>query len=783
MTTTRGTAADQRGVVQRPHRQRVRRGPWARALTTATAASVVLLAAGCAFNPDLDPRPLNPSASTRVLAADGSQLALLDAGIHRQPISLSQMAATLPNAVVALEDHGFFDHDGVDLKSIARALRDDVKAGKVVEGGSTITQQYVRNVLLTGDKTVHRKLKEMVLAVEVEGKLSKKQILERYLNAVYFGDGAYGAQEAAEHYFGHPASQLTLVQSATLAGLLQAPDRDDPFHDPTAARARRNDALAAMAKYHYITAAQATTAEAAPLQLAEKTNPDDEIAPYFVEQVRQWFLSNPTFGATEADRAHALYQDGYTITTTLDPSAQAAAETSVSQILVDRATDPAAAVVSIEPKTGHVVAYVGGRGYDGPEAWSHWDLAGQAARPMGSTFKPFVLAAALEQHIPLSRIYDAPAQMTLHPPGDVPWTVHNYDNEAFGKLNIVDATVNSVNTVYAQLMLDVGPQYAVSLAERAGLPSTLGAYPSEVLGDNDVHPLDVADAYATFAADGVHTSPVFVTKVTDRNGKVVYTDHTPHKQVIDPQIARTVNHTLEQVVSRGTGVNARIGRPVAGKTGTTDNYDDAWFVGSTPQLTTAVWVGSGSTPYAMLPPRTREKVTGGTWPAEIWQPYSSEVLGNVPMVDFPEPSAATGEGILPTHPLPDVTGMPQGEAASSVHDNGYTVKIVTEPNDQYPPGTVIDETPEGGTPLPARAVVTLTVAKADTAPRDTTVPSMLGLSRGDAAARASGAGLALQVVVQAEPPPGTSSGSVWQQSLTSGERVPMASVLKVWVEP
>ena len=197
--------------------------------------------------------------------------------------------------------------------------------------------------------------------------------------------------------------------------------------------------------------------------------------------------------------------------------------------------------------------------------------------------------------------------MTLHPPGDVPWTVHNYDNEAFGKLNIVDATVNSVNTVYAQLMLAVGPQYAVSLAERLGLPSTLGAYPSEVLGDNDVHPLDVADAYATFAADGVHTAPVFVTKVTDRNGNVVYTDHTPHKQVLDPQIARTVNHTLEQVVSRGTGVNARIGRPVAGKTGTTDNYDDAWFVGSTPQLTTAVWVGSGSTPYAMLPPRTARR--------------------------------------------------------------------------------------------------------------------------------------------------------------------------------
>jgi penicillin-binding protein 1A len=304
-----------------------------------------------------------------------------------------------------------------------------------------------------------------------------------------------------------------------------------------------------------------------------------------------------------------------------------------------------------------------------------------------------------------------------------------------------------------------------------------------VLGDNEVHPLAVADAYATFAADGVRTAPVFVTQVADRNGNVVYTDHTPHHRVLSADIARTVNHTLEQVVSRGTGVRARIGRPIAGKTGTTDNYEDAWFVGSTPQLTTAVWVGSGATPYPMLPPRTRVKVTGGTWPADIWARYSSQVLGETPIVEFPEPSAATADGVLPTRPLPDVVGMPQGPAESAVHDNGYAVRVVTHPDDQYPPGTVIDESPEAGTPLRARSLVTLTVAAADTAPRTTTVPALLGLSRAAATARAAAASLALKVDVAAEPPPGATHGAVWQQSLTAASHVPTGTTITIWVEP
>ncbi len=773
-----GDPADGKGV-QRLPRTGARRG----LRIVALGAMFVVVTSACAFTPNLDPRPLDPSASTRVLAADGSLLAALDAGEHRQPVALSAMAPSLADAVVAIEDHRFFEHSGVDVRAVVRAISHDARAGAVVEGGSTITEQYVRNVLLTGDKTVHRKLKEAVLAVELERKYSKREILERYLNAVYFGDGAYGAEVAAQHYFGGHASALTLAQSATLAGLLQAPDHDNPFRDPVAARNRRNQVLAAMAKYHQITEAQAQTASATPIRLARHTNPDHQKDPYFVEQVRQWFLNNPAFGASEAERAHALYQGGYTITTTLDPKAQAAAEASVRDVLLDRAHDPAAAVVSIEPTTGHVVAYVGGRGYDGPEAWSHWDLAGQAVRPTGSTFKPFVLAAALERHIPLSRTYAAPAAMTLHPAGDVPWTVHNYENHGFGRLDLVDATVESVNTVYAQLMLDVGPAYAVSLATRLGMPAGLHPYPSAVLGDNEVHPLDLADAFATFAADGVHTAPVLVTKVVDRHGTLVYRDRTPHKRVLAADIARTVNHTLEQVVSRGTGVKARIGRPVAAKTGTTDNYEDAWFVGSTPQLTTAVWVGSGSTPYPMLAPRTRVKVTGGTWPAEIWARYASSVLAETPIVDFPQPSAAAADGVLATLPLPDVVGMPRAQGTATVQDNGYTVRLVTRADDQYPPGTIIDESPEAHTPLRAGALVTLTIAGTDTAVRVVTVPHLLGRNQADAATLAARAGLALKVVVQAEPPPGSPSrrAKVWKQSSASGTSVPAGTTITVWL--
>ncbi len=747
----------------------------ARGIAVGLLAATIGLA-GCSLHPNLDAAPPDPSASTRVVASDGTLLGTFDLGEHREPIPLTKMARFLQEAVIAIEDRRFYSHHGVDIRAIARALRDDIDHGKIVEGGSTITQQYVRNVLLTNEKTTKRKLREAILAVELERKYTKSQILERYLNAVYFGNGAYGAQAAAHRYFGVDADALTLAQSALLAGLLKSPEGYNPRHDALVATQRRNAVLDAMAANNYITSSAADTAKAIPIRLT-RVSTRSTVAPFFVEQVRKWFLANPQFGATQAIRAHRLYQEGLTITTTLDPSAQLAAEASIRDILVDRHHDPAAALVAIEPTTGAVRAYVGGSDY----ATSQFDLAGQARRPTGSTFKTFVLAAALERHIPLSRQYAAPASLLLHPQDAPAWTVHNYDNAAFGTIDLLDATVHSVNTFYAQLMLDVGPQYAVDLARRLGISSPLDPIPGAVLGFNEASPLDMADAYATIAADGIHTAPVMVTNIVDRNGTTIYRSGATHSRAIASGIARAVNHTLEQVVSRGTGIEARIGRPVAGKTGTTDNYDDAWFAGSTPQLTTVVWVGSATTPEPMLPPRTRIKVTGGTWPTQIWARFMGSVLATAPADDFPQPSQTDTAGVLPAQALPAVVGMPAVQARGILADAGFAVGVTQTLNGDYPPGTVIDQSPDAHTATRAEAMVTITVAVAPAS--GVVVPQLLGLTAVEVAAAARHVGLRVDVQYVQEPAPGNRSRSLktWKQSTIAGTRITPNSVVTVWV--
>jgi penicillin-binding protein 1A len=452
----------------------------------------VLTAGACSWEtPPLKstvPAPL--AESSRILAADGSVVTALHGEENRETVPLARMPVALRQAVVAIEDERFWEHKGVDTRSVLRAVYANAAEGEVVEGGSTITQQYVKNELVGPDRTLRRKLREASLAYQLERRYTKERILELYLNTIYFGNGAYGVQAAANEYFGIAVDQLGLAQAALLAGLIRAPNRTDPYLQPEVAAARRRVVLEKMVELGWATTEQAAAAGAEPL-ISATPAADRYPAPHFVERVKRFILDDPRFGPTPDARRDLLFKGGLRITTTLDRRRQAAAEAAIARVLSSPETDPAAAVVSIEPGTGFVRALVGGRDFFGSAAEAKFDLATQGSRPAGSEFKPFVLAAALEQHVPVTKFYDAPGTMTIPLPRE-PWTVSNYEGQGGGRMTLIDATIRSVNTVYAQLILDVGPADAVATAARMGITSPLQPYPSAVLGTNDVTPLEMA---------------------------------------------------------------------------------------------------------------------------------------------------------------------------------------------------------------------------------------------------------------------------------------------------
>ncbi len=747
-----------------------------RALPVALAVAVV--ASACSYTTDLA-EPERESASSVVLDRDGNVLATIHAGEDREPVAMEQIAPTLPDAVVAIEDERFYEHPGVDAKAVIRAFVHNAEAGTVEEGASTITEQYVRTALLEPDRTVERKLREAVLAWELERRLDKGEILERYLNAVYFGRGAYGAEAAARRYFGKHAAELGLAESALLAGLVQAPEERSPDVDPDAARERRDLVLDRMAEQGYVSEADAAAARAAPLGVIDPPEEETYPAGHFVERVKDLVLADPAFGETPEQRRNLLYTGGLTIETTLDPHLQQLAEDAVDKVLSEPESDPAAALVSIDPDTGEVLAYVGGRDFFGAAPDAQFDLAGQGLRQTGSAFKPFALTAALEAGFTTERTYDAPPTITIPLPApQEPWRVDNYANQGFGRLDLVDATVLSVNTVYAQLVDEIGPEAVVDAARRLGVRSELDAVPSAALGTNAVTVLDMASAYGTLAAGGERSGPILVSRVTDGDGKVLYEADRSADRVVDEDVAARVTDVLRQVPERGTGINARIGRPIAGKTGTTENNGDAWFVGYTRELATAVWVGFADEPRPMVPPTTRITVTGGEWPAEIWQLYQGAALADVPISPL---TAAPAPGTGDT-PLPPVEGMRGSEAATLLDDAGFTVRTEERPDPQYPPGTVLEQRPPARTPLSPGSEVMLVLAGAA---REVTVPRVLGMRTEEAAFWLDAVGLAAEVTVEAEPPPGdpARAGRVWKQAPSGDSEVPQGSTVALRVNP
>lgn len=741
--------------------------------------------------------------TSKIYAADGTLLTNLFAVENRVEVPFSDIPESLQAATVAIEDQRFFQHKGVDVEAILRALLVNLQKGRIEEGGSTITQQYVKTTFFTPEKTITRKIKEAALAYQVEQKYTKKKILEKYLNTIYFGHSCYGIETAAEVFFGKKAKDLTLAESALLAGCIRSPNYYSAYSHPDRAIQRRAVVLKKMVESGYITQAEADVANNQPVQLKEiqeKPIP----APYFVEYVKQLILEDKRYGTTASERANSLFRGGLRIYTTMDLKLQSDAETAVATTL-DREGDPDASLVCVDPKTGEIKAMVGGKDFNTQK----FNLAVQGHRQAGSSFKPFVLVTALKQGIPPTKTYSA-STFTVELPGN-DWTVNNYSKKNYGSMTIRDGTIHSVNCVYARMIMDVGPQKVVDTAKQMGIVTPLEPNPAIALGGlkTGVTSLEMASAYGTLANNGIHCKPLAIKKVTDANDTVVQENEAEKKGVLEPSVAYETTQILEDVIKFGTGRLANIGRPAAGKTGTTNDYKDAWFVGYTPDLVTSVWVG-----YSVkLIPMTNVhgiRVAGGTFPAQIWAKFMSKAHENLPRSDFPVPdqkmvslkicadSGLRANSSCPhvvkqsfvkgTEPrrycdihlagkkaeVPSVLGMTADQATEMLVSAGFGVARLDVASTKYAPGQVYSQDPSAGTRLKKGSIVTISVSTGVTTNEpgvtQVAVPNVLGLSenRAEAAVRDSHLTPIIQYRTTSDP---EQNGVVIKQSPNPGSRV------------
>ena len=586
-----------------------------------------------------DLQPASIGVNSFIYAADGSQLGSIPAEKNRQPVSLAETSRWMARATVAIEDRRFYEHGGIDFQGIARAAVNDIRAGRTVEGGSTITQQLVRNLYIKHhERTLRRKVVEACLAVRLSRRQSRNWILANYMNTVYYGNHAYGVEAAAQTYFSRHAKKLSLLQAAVLAGLPQAPSVYDPFKNPARAIARRNHVLEALYENgdisyaNYQEALRVTDLKLKPGKIYSRIR-----EPYFFGYVRDELIKK--YGA------ETVRSGGLKVYTTIDRRMQRAANRAVQETLYYD-DDPASAVVAIDPRNGAIktmTAVTPGR------SGNQFNLAAQARRQAGSTFKTFVLAEAVSEGINPDTTSYVSAPLHYQPyPNLEPWDVSTYSHSYLGSTSITGATLASDNTVFARLTLDLGAENVAAMAYRLGVASSLkskeGAYvPSLGLGSIGVSPLDMASAYATIAAGGIYSKPMAIRKVElpelDGDGWAVDKDANwgkPERQrVIADWVAAEVTEILEMNIQSGTGVGANIGRSAGGKTGTTENHADAWFCGITPTLSGTVWVGY---PQAEIPMTSVHgiSVAGGTFPAQIWRLFMEEAIGSTPEREFPE---------------------------------------------------------------------------------------------------------------------------------------------------
>jgi len=620
------------------HRQRHtrrhdrRRGPIVRSVSLALIAFGLLAALGALTTvgyvaavagtaPSIsDLKPIDKGESSVIYAADGSRLGYVQSDEIRTPVRWKDMPKGLRNAVVAIEDENFWRHQGVDYAAIVRAGVRNISSGRTVQGGSTITQQLARALYIKdAERSFTRKIREAKLASELEKRRSKQSILREYLNSVPFGTvngrTAIGIEAAAQMYFSERARDLKLHQAALLAGLPRAPSQYNPFQNPSGALERRNEVLGQMLKNGYISRARARRAARKGLDLNRSDRYTKRREPYFFDYVQDQLI--------ERYGAGVFRRGGLKVRTTVDPDLQQAGRAAITGAL-GYPDDPSSAVVSIDPKTGYIRAMASSGQYD----QRTFNLAAQGHRQPGSAFKTMVLATAVRKKVdPRATTYDS-KPLSLNLPKYGPWKVATYDKSYGGRMDLVEATLKSDNTVYAQLDLDLGPRQVRETAEMMGITTKLDAVPAEGLGGLrlGVSPLEMANAYATLASGGIRNKPKAILEVEFPGGKSENLGKPKRRRVFSDGVAYEVTRVLEKNVQRGTGTKAQIGCPAAGKTGTTDNFNDAWFVGYTPSLATSVWVGY---PNALREMRGVHgvDVAGGTFPAQIWGTYMNAAKG------------------------------------------------------------------------------------------------------------------------------------------------------------
>jgi len=677
---------------------------------------------------DLTPSPI--AQTSKVYDIDGNLVTEFHAEENREIIDFNRMSQNIRDAVVAVEDKRFYEHQGVDYIRIFGAAIADIRAGNLSQGASTITMQVAQNIYFTPEKSWRIKINEALIAIQLERNYSKDKIIELYLNTIYFGTGTYGIEKASEVYFSKDASELTIPEAALLAGMVQAPEVYSPFNDVESAKYRRDQVLKMMYEQEMISSGDYMESLAEPINTNEKkpVSYDPAIAgrtaPYFID-----FVKTQLYDQQFSD--YDVFKGGLRVYTTLDTELQSKAEEAINTVFSE-SINPSYSLICTDPENGYVYALIGGKDY----TESKFNIATQGRRQPGSVFKTLVLMEAVRQNISARNEFAPNGPITIDMPEGPDWEVNNYGGQQFeDDLSIADATVFSVNVVYAQLIMMLGAENVEALCSQMDI-NDIGSNPAIALGGLEigVAPLDISKVFSTLASGGIYRQPVSILKITDSEGNVLF-QHDPDseeasKRILEEPVSSYITHILRKVIEFGTGRGADIGRPAAGKTGTTSDYKDAWFAGYTPELVTVVWMGNPESSEPMEPINGRI-VVGGTYPADIWREFMSAALDGSPVKDFPDPSKGLidfevcGEsGLKPVFwcpeevlewqifkkgeepdeicdihnkvEVPDVTGKSVEEARAIFEELFIEITEVSEYNETFNQGIIFDQSPSPG---------------------------------------------------------------------------------------